>query len=121
MTGHYVYPNISIAKYNINGKNQLVYVAPREITNSGRTYNNKTYEYTHGIGEIFTSATESSQNGNIQYIQKDIVGNQSCQHPEECPGAYISYEMYPANYSDNRKKDTSNKKKDSNRFPKAKP
>ncbi len=51
-------------------KNQLVYVAPREITNSGRTYNNKTYEYTHGIGEIFTSATESSQNGNIQYIQK---------------------------------------------------
>lgn len=74
VTGHYVYPNISIAKYNINGKNQLVYVAPREITNSGKTYNNKTYEYTHGIGEIFTSATESSQNGNIQYIQKDIVG-----------------------------------------------
>lgn len=74
VTGHYVYPNISIAKYNINGKNQLVYVAPREITNSGRTYNNKTCEYTHGIGEIFTSATESSQNGNIQYIQKDIVG-----------------------------------------------
>lgn len=74
VTGHYVYPNISIAKYNINGKNQLVYVAPREITNSGRTYNNKIYEYTHGIGEIFTSATESSQNGNIQYIQKDIVG-----------------------------------------------
>lgn len=74
VTGHYVYPNISIAKYNINEKNQLVYVAPREITNSGRTYNNKTYEYTHGIGEIFTSATESSQNGNIQYIQKDIVG-----------------------------------------------
>lgn len=74
VTGHYVYPNISISKYNINGKNQLVYVAPREITNSGRTYNNKTYEYTHGIGEIFTSATESSQNGNIQYIQKDIVG-----------------------------------------------
>lgn len=74
VTGHYVYPNISIAKYNINGKNQLVYVAPREITNSGRTYNNKTYEYTHGIGEIFTSATESSQNGNIQYIQNDIVG-----------------------------------------------
>lgn len=74
VTGHYVYPNISIAKYNINGKNQLVYVAPREITNSGRTYNNKTYVYTHGIGEIFTSATESSQNGNIQYIQKDIVG-----------------------------------------------
>lgn len=74
VTGHYVYPNISIAKYNINEKNQLVYVAPREITNSGRTYNNKTYEYTHGMGEIFTSATESSQNGNIQYIQKDIVG-----------------------------------------------
>lgn len=74
VTGHFIYPNINIAKYTIEGEEQLVYVAPREITNSGRTYNNKTYEYTHGMGEIFVSATESTTEGNIQYIQKAVSG-----------------------------------------------
>ena len=74
VTGHFVYPNINIAKYTVDGEEKLVYVAPREITNSGRTYNNKTYEYTHGMGEIIVSATESTQEGNIQYIQKAVSG-----------------------------------------------
>ncbi len=52
----------------------LVYLAPREIKNSGRTYSNKTYEYTHGIGEVVASATESSNAGNVQYVQKDVSG-----------------------------------------------
>ena len=38
------------------------------------SYNNKTYEYTHGIGEIVASATSVAEDGNIQYIQKDISG-----------------------------------------------
>ena len=63
-----------MAKYKINGKDQLVYLAPREIASTGRTYNNKTYEYTHGNGEIITSATQINQTGNVQYIQKDIAG-----------------------------------------------
>ena len=75
LTGHFIYPNANLAKYNIDGKAELVYLAPREITNSGRTYNNKTYEYTHGIGEIIASATKSNGTGNIQYIQKDVSGN----------------------------------------------
>ncbi len=74
VTGHFLYPNANIAKYNVNGKEELVYLAPREITNSGRTYNNKTYEYTHGMGEIIASASESTQSGNIQYIQKELSG-----------------------------------------------
>ena len=73
-TGYFVYPNANLAKYEVDGKEQLVYVAPREITNSGRTYNNKTYEYTHGMGEIIVSATESTETGNIQYVQKDVSG-----------------------------------------------
>lgn len=74
VTGHFIYPNVNISKYTIDGKEQLVYVAPREITNSGRTYNNKTYEYTHGMGEIVVSATESTTEGNIKYIQKAVSG-----------------------------------------------
>ncbi len=73
-TGYFSYRNANLAKYEINGKNQVVYVAPREIINSGRTYNNKTYEYTHGMGEIIASATESTQTGNVQYVQKEVSG-----------------------------------------------
>lgn len=73
-TGYFSYRNANLAKYQINGKNQVVYVAPREIINSGRTYNNKTYEYTHGMGEIIASATESTQTGNVQYVQKEVSG-----------------------------------------------
>ena len=74
-TGYFSYRNANLAKYEINGTDKLVYVAPREILNSGRTYSNKTYEYTHGMGEIIVSATESSQTGNIQYVQKEISGS----------------------------------------------
>ena len=73
--GYYVYPNATLARYNINGQDKLVYLAPREITNSGRTYSNKTYEYTHGMGEIITSATESTDSGNIKYVQSDVSGS----------------------------------------------
>jgi len=73
-TGYFSYRNANLAKYEINGTDKLVYVAPREILNSGRTYNNKTYEYTHGMGVILASATESSQTGNVQYVQKEVSG-----------------------------------------------
>ncbi len=73
-TGYYTYRNANLSKYEIEGKNQLVYISPREIVNSGRTYGNKTYEYTHGIGQIITSATTVTENGEIQYLQKEIDG-----------------------------------------------
>lgn len=72
-TGYYTYRNTNIGKYKINGKEQIVYVSPREILSSGnRTYNNKTYEYTHGFGTIVTSASGTDETGNIKYIQKDF-------------------------------------------------
>ena len=73
-TGYYSYRNANIAKYKISGEDKLVYISPREIINSGRTYNNKTYEYTHGTGQIVTSATSISDTGTINYIQKDVSG-----------------------------------------------
>lgn len=73
-TGYFSYRNANLAKYKIKGKDQVVYMAPRETANLGRTYNNKTYEYTHGMGEIIVSATESTPTGNVQYIQKEITG-----------------------------------------------
>ena len=68
--GYYTYTNAKIGKYLINGKEQLVYVSPREILSSTGTYNNKTYEYTHGYSAIVTSASTTDINGNLNHIQK---------------------------------------------------
>ncbi len=73
-TGYYTYRNANLAMYKIEDINQLVYISPREIVNSGRTYGNKTYEYTHGIGQIVTSSTTVTENGEITYLQKEIQG-----------------------------------------------
>lgn len=73
-TGYYSYRNATLANYTIGGSNQLIYLSPREMVNSGRTYTNKTYEYTHGMGQIAVSATTSTQTGNIEYIQKEVSG-----------------------------------------------
>lgn len=73
-TGYYSYRNANIAKYKISGEDKLVYISTREIASSGRTYNNKTYEYTHGIGQIVTSATSTTETGALDYIQKDVSG-----------------------------------------------
>lgn len=73
-TGYYSYRNANIAKYKISGGDKLMYISTREISNSGRTYNNKTYEYTHGKGQIAVDCTVTTENGGITYIQKDISG-----------------------------------------------
>ena len=73
--GQFVYPSVNLAKYEIDGKEQVVYLAPREVTNTGRSYNNKTYEYTHGMGAILVSATQRTETGNVQYVQKSVSGD----------------------------------------------
>lgn len=67
---YYRYNNSSIAQYKIDGENKLVFITPREISNGSGTYNNKTYEYTHGYGAILTLATETLDTGNLNHIQK---------------------------------------------------
>ena len=75
-TGYYTYRNATIGKYSIDGKDKLVYVSPREIVSGAdRTYNNKTYEYTHGYGQVITLATNSTELGSIEYIQKGVTNN----------------------------------------------
>ena len=90
-TGYYTYNNISLAQYDINGKKQLVYVAPREAENNSISYNNKTYEYTHGMGQIVASATSVTEDGNVEYLQKDISGADNL-HPITQPRIYYGVE-----------------------------
>ena len=73
-SGYYSYNVATPQICNIDGKETLVYVSPREIvSNDTRTYNNKTYEYTHGYGTIITSASKVDENGNLSYIQSKFA------------------------------------------------
>ena len=77
-SGYYSYTTTKPGIYNIEGKEELVYISPREIlSNDTRTYNNKTYEYTHGYGVIVNSATIVDENGNIEYIQSSFLNENS--------------------------------------------
>lgn len=71
-SGYYHYRTTKLQNYNINGQDTLVYVSPREINvaTDASTYNNKTYEYTHGFGSVFTYANKVDSTGNIEYVQK---------------------------------------------------
>ncbi len=72
--GYYSYNNTKIQSYNIYGTQSLVYVSPREILIDGvnRTYDNKTYNYTHGYGSIITYASKVDERGNIEYVQSSF-------------------------------------------------
>ena len=74
--GYYSYNHTKIQNYNIYGKQSLVYISPREILIDGvnRTYDNKTYNYTHGYGSIITYASKVDTRGNIEYVQSDFNG-----------------------------------------------
>ena len=75
--GYYTYNTSAIASYRVNGKQKLVYVSPREISNANGTYNNQTYEYTHGYGVVITDATETDANGNLIKLQKGYAESEN--------------------------------------------
>ena len=70
--GFYKYDNTKLQNYN----DMLVYVTPREIMTDGsnRTYDNKTYNYTHGFGSVITYATKTDETGGVEYLQVDFGG-----------------------------------------------
>lgn len=74
-TGYYIYNQTRPTLYN----SELAYVSAREISNESRTYNNKTYEYTHGYGAVITSASEVNETGNLLYISNDFNNNKITQ------------------------------------------
>jgi len=76
-SGYYSY-NVAIPQiYNVDNEEQLIYVSPREIVSNDRTYNNKTYEYTHGYGIIATSASTVDENGNLSYVQSKFESEEN--------------------------------------------
>lgn len=72
--GYYKYSSTKAGVYEVNEKEKLVYVTPREITSNEKSYTNSTYEFTHGYGVIVTSASETNSMGDLINLQKDFSG-----------------------------------------------
>ncbi len=104
-SGYYIYTTTKLQNYNIDGKDNIVYISPREIKTvpDVSTYNNKTYEYTHGFGTVVTYANRADENGNIEYVQKNI--NQSDEEIEiKEPRIYFGLETNNAIIVNSNKK-----------------
>lgn len=89
--GYYTFRQTQIASYNIEGKQRLVYLTPREISNQNATYSNKTYQYTHGYGSIITMAGKTDEYGNLINIQKDLETSENVVDIKE-PRIYFGLE-----------------------------
>jgi len=76
--GYYTYQTTKIGRYSINGKNRSLYITPREIiSGANRTYNNKTYQYTHGYGVVISEATRvDDKTDNILYVQSKYTNEE---------------------------------------------
>ena len=94
-SGYYSYRTAKLLNYDVQGKDTLVYISPREIsTTDTSTYNNKTYEYTHGFGTVISYANTVDSTGNIKYVQKDFVSNNEMEVEE--PRIYFGMETNSA-------------------------
>ena len=64
--------------YDENGEKNLVVLTPREIIDdAARSYNNKTFQYTHGYGMVVTNPNEVDKNGYVTTIQSEFVEKNS--------------------------------------------
>ena len=70
--GQYKFTSTYTGLYNIDGKETLVYITPREITSAENSYTNSTYENTHGYGVIVTSSSKTDSKGDLVNLQKEF-------------------------------------------------
>lgn len=71
--GFYTFRNTQIEKYNVNNVPTLLYITPREISNSNASYSGKTYLYTHGYGAVETYAGILNDDGYIKNLKENVT------------------------------------------------
>ena len=76
---YYEYDTSNLGVYNgEDGEKKLISLTPREIIDdSARSYNNKTFQYTHGYGVVVTDPNIPDKNGYITTIQSDFHNKSS--------------------------------------------
>lgn len=74
---YYNFNDVDVDRYNINGKQTEVFISPREIEqkllngNAG-TWQNKHLTYTHGYGVVMSKVNSVTNEGQPEFLIKDI-------------------------------------------------
>ena len=89
---YYNYDRTALAVYPVDGKNKLMYLTPREIlTESAKSYKNRTYIYTHGYSLVASSANDGDADGYTDYILSDYTSHDKTLNIKE-PRIYFGLE-----------------------------
>lgn len=75
---YYSYNKSNFGVYSQNGVPSLVSLTAREIIDdSNRSYNNKTFEYTHGYSVVVSDPNKVDKNGYVTMLQTDFKAHSS--------------------------------------------
>jgi uncharacterized membrane protein (UPF0182 family) len=74
---YYTFNDVDVDRYNINGKYNQVFIAPREIEQEysqgkGNTWQNKHLVYTHGYGVVMNKVNSVTKDGQPDFVIKNI-------------------------------------------------
>ena len=74
---YYDFNDIDVDRYNINGKYNQVFIAPREIDTkslqgNADTWQNRHLVYTHGYGTVISKVNSITDSGQPDFVMKDI-------------------------------------------------
>lgn len=103
--GLYKFSSTNVGLYNVNGKEKLVYISPREITSTENSYTNSTYENTHGYGVVVTSVSETDAKGDLITIQKNFSTDDTNAVKITSPRIYFGLETNKTIATNSKNKD----------------
>lgn len=91
---YYDFTDIDIDRYNMNGKYNQVFIAPREIDQqkfegNTNTWQNKHLIYTHGYGVVMSKVNSVTSEGQPDFVIKDIPPENSTDIKLENPKIYF--------------------------------
>ncbi len=92
---YYRFNDVDIDRYTINGKRQMVMLAPRDIyveglSDSAQTWVNQHLEYTHGFGLTMSPVNTANESGQPDFIIKDLPPTTPTDLPITEPRIYFS-------------------------------
>lgn len=91
---YYDFHDVDVDRYNINGKYNQVFVAPREINldkleKDATTWQNKYLIYTHGYGAVMNKVNSVTVEGQPDFVIKDIPPENSTDIKFDNPRIYF--------------------------------
>lgn len=94
---YYDFHDVDVDRYDINGKYNQVFVAPREIDtrslqNNADTWQNRHLVYTHGYGVVMSKVNSVTDVGQPDFVIKDIPPENDTKIPLTDPRIYFGEE-----------------------------